>query len=207
MVITPKELVSSGNLKTAPCGDGRLKKHLPAPVFAHNLQGRNLRHHINFLTHEFVHMWSAYLSYVKDGEKERLTNHLSGIHWRGDLHSPAAFPRQSGQESSIMGGSFWTQNGNGTFTPNATWDGLSWLDLYAMGLAHDWEVPDVFILRSLEAIASGHHNPRGEMYRGGVYTGDKEIVSPLSRLYRPKAQEFPTRGTNRRTSTLVSSIC
>ena len=76
-----------------------------------------------------------------------------------------------------MGGSVWRDNGDGTFTPSSSWSGLSWLDLYAMGLAEVSEVPDVFILRNLKAVVEGSHNPRGETYRGGVYTGDKEIIS------------------------------
>ena len=76
-----------------------------------------------------------------------------------------------------MGGSVWDDNGDGTSTPSASWSGLSWLDLYAMGLADASELPDTFVLRNLEAIVEGHHNPRGEIYRGGVYTGDREVVS------------------------------
>ena len=161
-------------VRPAPCGDGRLKKPLSLPVLSQNL-GQDLG--INFLTHEFVHLWSAYLSFASNREKETLTNGYYGIHWRGDLHSPAAFPRNSRAESSVMGGSVWHDNGDGTFTPSASWSGLSWLDLYAMGLADASEVSDTFVLRNLEAIVAGSHNPRGETYRRGVYTGDQETVS------------------------------
>ena len=159
----------------APCGDGRLKKPLAVPVLSQGLTKDDLG--INFLTHEFIHLWSAYLSFARNGEQETLTNDYYRIHWRGDLHSPAAFPRNGRAESSVMGGSVWSDNGGGTFTPSASWSGLSWLDLYAMGLADASEVPDTFILRNLEAIVEGYHNPRGETYGGGVYAGDKEGVS------------------------------
>ena len=161
-------------VRPAPCGDGRLKKALPLPILSQNLR-EDLG--IDFLTHEFIHLWSAYLSFAGSGGKETLTNEFYGIHWRGDLHSPAAFSRTGRPASSVMGGSVWNDNGDGTFTPSASWSGLSWLDLYAMGLADASEVPDTFVLRNLEAVVEGGHNPRGETYSGGVYTGDREIVS------------------------------
>ena len=140
------------------------------------LQNMRQDHDINSRTHSFIHVWSAYLSF-RGGEQEPLSNEYCHCHWRGDLHSPAAFPRTGRRESSVMGGSLWDDNGDGTFTPSASWSGLSWLDLYAMGLADASEVPDTFVLRNLEAVVEGSHNPRGETYRGGVYTGDREIVS------------------------------
>ena len=183
--------VDDVRVRPAPCGAGRLKKPLTLPVLSQNLT-EDLG--INFLTHEFVHLWSAYLSFATNGAKETLTNAYYGIHWRGDLQSPAAFPRNGRPESSVMGGSVWNDNGDGTFTPGASWSGLSWLDLYAMGLADASEVPDTFVLRNLEAVVEGHHNPRGETYRGGVYTGDREVVS----VEQIVAAEGPRRPSARR---------
>ena len=177
-----------------PCGDGRLKKALMLPVLSQNLT-EDLG--VNFLTHEFIHLWSAYLSFARNGQKETLTNGYYGIHWRGDLHSPAAFQPAGRTESSVMGGSVWHDNGDGTFTPSASWSGLSWLDLYAMGLAEASEVPDVFILRNLEAVVEGSHNPRGETYRGGVYTGDRETVS-IEQVLAAEGPRRPGAGESQR---------
>ena len=74
-----------------------------------------------------------------------------------------------------MGGNFWRDNGDGTFS--GVWDvdyfhygaGFSWLDLYAMGLAEASEVPDMFILRDL--------HPADPIDRFVPRTGEKEIVT------------------------------
>ena len=70
-----------------------------------------------------------------------------------------------------MGGRFWRENDDGTFTPLVDdWGGgPSWLDLYAMGLAKASEVPDTFILRNVRPV--NHDDPYGP------HTGDKEIVT------------------------------
>ena len=70
-----------------------------------------------------------------------------------------------------MGGRYWRDNGDGTFTPlDGYWGGgHSWLDMYAMGLAEASEVPEMFILRNLQPVNGGD--------RRGPHTGDKEIVS------------------------------
>ena len=79
---------------------------------------------------------------------------------------------------SIMGGRFWQDNGDGTFTPQTRYasSGPSWLDLYAMGLAHADEVPDTFILRDLQVVEEAATTwPDG--HDGGLYRGRKERVS------------------------------
>ncbi|HET7842080.1 MAG TPA: hypothetical protein VFM21_10765, partial [Terriglobia bacterium] len=75
-----------------------------------------------------------------------------------------AFPYRRPTEASIMGGSVWQDNFDGTFTqldddyyvPATGW---SYLDLYLMGLISPAEVPDFFILRNLVPSgkdANGH---------------------------------------------------
>ena len=171
----------------APCGDGRLKKGMTRPILLQNMRED---HDINSRTHSFIHVWSAYLS-SSGGEEEPLSNEYCHCHWRGDLHSPAAFPRAGRLESSVMGGSVWNDNGDGTFTPSASWSGLSWLDLYAMGLADASEVPDTFVLRHLETVVEGRHNPRGETYRGAC-TPETGRSSRSNRSWPRKARGGPT---------------
>ena len=139
----------------------------------------NFKADLALFAHEFTHSWTAYLSYVEgNGARGRLfaDSFADGCrcHWRGELHAPAAFPWGGEQAHSLMmggeGGGFWRDNGDGTFTVTHFRDasGLSWLDLYAMGLAEASEVPDLFVLRHLEPVA-GNDSPRSSgQYRGNV---------------------------------------
>ena len=119
------------------------------------------------LAHEFTHTWTASASYLRDGEIEPLWGG-GGQHWLPGLHTPAAFVRTG----SIMGGNFWQENADGTFTRNVAEtkeeEGLSWLDLYLSGLATADEVPDTFLLRNLQETGRGWWGP---------HTAEKEIVT------------------------------
>ena len=123
-------------------------------------------HATGTLAHEFTHTWTAYAYYLRDGERQPLSD---GVHWLPGLHAPGAFVRSG----ALMGGAPpWRENADGTFTPlqlrDAAEDGHSWLDLYLAGLATPDEVPDMFILRNLRQ--TGHR-------RDGPYTGEKEVVT------------------------------
>ena len=104
--------------------------------------------------HEFTHAWTAHLSYLRDGSRGPLFGKYRQCQWRTDLHIPAAFPWRQDDPGprSLMGGRYWRDNGDGTFTPlDGYWGGgHSWLDLYATGLAEVNEVPDMFVLRNLQ---------------------------------------------------------
>ena len=116
--------------------------------------------------HEFTHTWTASASYLRDGEIEPLADGSS--HWLPGLHTPSAFARTG----SIMGGDFWRENPDGTFTRLLTegkaGEGLSWLDLYLAGLATEDEVPDTFLLRNLRETGAGWRGP---------HSAEKEIVT------------------------------
>ena len=174
----------SESTRSPPCGGGRLKGHWLVPVWmrskyfywAEPFYDENERFFLGswLFAHEFAHSWTAYLQYDRSGRQEPLhdTDHCF-CHWRLDLHSPAAFPWRAEQidSASIMGGAFWRDNENGTFTRLGNSDGgFSWLDLYAMGLAAAQEVPDMFIVRNLQAVDDPHSFTP-------TYTGEKEIVS------------------------------
>ena len=123
--------------------------------------------------HEFTHAWTAHLSYLRDGSRGPLFGKYRQCQWRTDLHIPAAFPWRQDDPGprSLMGGRYWRDNGDGTFTPlDGYWGGgHSWLDLYATGLAEVNEVPDMFVLRNLQPVNGGD--------RWGPHTGNREIVS------------------------------
>ena len=165
-----------------PCGDGRLKAVWVLPVWMKSNHVVNDRHHdertrfdrgLLLFAHEFTHAWTAYASRLRDDERERLFGVYCRCHWREDLHLPAAFPWHKDETGprSLMGGRYWRENGDGTFTPlNGYWGGgHAWLDLYLMGLAYASEVPDMFILRNLKPVNEGD--------RWGPHTGQKEWVS------------------------------
>ena len=169
-----------------PCGDGRLKGHWNQSLWMKSFsvvsskRFRGIQPRTRFdrglalFAHEFTHSWTAHASYDRNGERVPLFDDSCGCHWRSDFHLPAAFPWNPDVPgpSSLMGGRFWRDNGNGSFTHLDGFyvgDGHSWLDLYMMGLADASEVPDMFILRNLKPV-----NDRNQQR---VYTGDKEIVT------------------------------
>jgi hypothetical protein len=100
--------------------------------------------------HEMGHRWSAFVSAKVNGE----IIDLGPTHWAMGLQAPVPFPYQRPTEASAMGGGVWQDNLDGTYTQlddnyyvPAT--GLSYLDLYLMGMISPAEVPDFFILRKL----------------------------------------------------------
>ena len=170
----------------APCGEGRLLGRWELPVWIesdHVWNDARARYHnertgfdrgLLLFAHEFTHVWTAHASFInRRGEREPLYGNYCQCHWRWDLHAPAAFPWHEDEAGprSLMGGLYWHENGDGTFTRiDGYWGGgHSWLDLYMIGLAEAREVPDMFILRNLHYVNEGD--------RRGTYTGDKEIVT------------------------------
>lgn len=100
--------------------------------------------------HEMGHRWSAFVS-AKVGNE---TIPLGPTHWTRGLQAIVPFPYQRPIEASAMGGGYWQDNYDGTYTQldddyyvPAT--GYSYLDLYLMGLVGPSEVPDFYILRNL----------------------------------------------------------
>ena len=170
--------IGVGDWWSPPCGEGRLKGYYERPVWIGSQMvvdvtpppwgGQYIRGLAGF-GHEVAHSWTAFLEYMRDGEREPLYGDSCSCHWRRELHTPAAFPWNAALPSSLMGGHYWRDNGDGTFTPVDGWPGggFSWLDLYAMGLARADEVPDMFLLRNPQPVNendySGPHAGEGEM--------------------------------------------
>lgn len=125
---------------------------------------RNFAEGVWWIAHETTHRWVAYLRFRNplSGEIESLRT--DGAHWSNFLHAPEMHPVWSSFSderylpASVNGGSVWADNGDGTFTrQNSTGpaflefaEGLSALDLYAMGMIPPEEVPDTFLLRPAE---------------------------------------------------------
>ncbi len=126
---------------------------------------------LTLFAHELAHVWTAFASYETNGQQMPLHDEYCDCHWLFELHAPAAFPWRGSEDGSIMGGAFWREHPDGSFSYTDGWKtkagGFSWLDLYLMGLAAPDEVPDMFILRDLQQIAN----------RSGPYTGTKEVIT------------------------------
>jgi len=208
-------LEDTGRTRRAPCGDGRLVAHFGRPHWigqaggrSHDWRSGNFNSDLIRLAHGFIHSWTAYLSYVEsDGAHGHLFADSSvdacRCHWRGELHAPAAFPWGGEKARSRMTGGeeggFWRDNGDGTFTAMTDFgdaSGLSWLDLYAMGLAEASEVEGLFLLRNLEPVP-GNDNPRpGGRYRG-TFRADKEIIS-IDQIVAAMGPREPPAGRSRK---------
>ncbi|HEX2833846.1 MAG TPA: hypothetical protein VHW00_12610 [Thermoanaerobaculia bacterium] len=97
------------------------------------------------LLHEFGHRWLYFISIAEDGVATRSLNPVSS-HPAAYVHTPSAFPVYGENESSVMGGAYFAQQGDGAYRAHAANMGYSWTDLYLMGLAAPGEVPNWFYL-------------------------------------------------------------
>ena len=102
------------------------------------------------LTHEIGHNWIVAGLAAKVGE-EMISLSTFGGHWSSRLHSPVAIKLTDQEESSTMGGVYWRDNNNGTFSRFNSLileSGFSYLDLYLIGLIPPENVPDFYIVNS-----------------------------------------------------------
>ncbi len=182
--------------RPAPCGDGRLKGHIVRPWWMGDRRvfeaSPGHRHPDNAgfdlglssFAHEITHTWTASAYYLRNGEHEPMFGDSCGCHWRRDSYLPAAFPWRldQGRHRSLMGGSHWRDNGDGTFTRTSvsrSANGHSWLDLYAMGLAEARDAPDWFILRNQKHLGNGR------------YRAEKEVVS-IEQVIAAEGERVPS---------------
>lgn len=111
-------------------------------------------------THEFAHRWLYFPLIQEDGEARNSMN-SDGVHPNGGVHVPAAFNVFSSTDSSVMGGGYWTQVSPSTYAYTKGPIGLSWHELYLMGLAASEEVPDWFYL-SGPGLGNPYWLPEGQ---------------------------------------------
>ena len=127
---------------------------------------RDYAYGVRWIAHELVHRWSSHLRFrnPQSGRTEDLTDDSCRCHWSNWLQAPVAHPvwrgysNQPYPEASVMGGSVWLDNGDGTFTWQGTGapltTGLSALDLYVMGMIPPSEVGPTFLLRDAEETST-----------------------------------------------------
>lgn len=161
------------------CSEGRLTSAIVNGLYIDALQGTpagpsgpddNYNFAMSLLGHEFGHNWIANASAVVDGEMLKLTDDWCNCHWAEGLHAPVPHPWKEARQASAMGGGYWVDNNDGTFTQIADAyfvpaSGFSYLDLYLMGMLDPEDVPDFFIIKDLRELRTdddGHKVFSGE---------------------------------------------
>jgi hypothetical protein len=161
------------------CSQGRLQVTWYQPVWVGAVQaqekhpdGRYAGYNMAVaqIGHELAHRWSTRTRAIVNGETIELRGPhdpwgMSGAtHWPGSVTTPVPFPYSRPVEASIMGGTHWKENGDGTFTQLASGtmnpaSGFSYLELYLMGFLPASKVPDFFILRNQRSVG---RTPEGQ---------------------------------------------
>ena len=136
------------------------------PYTNYNLQ-------VSLLAHELGHNWLSLREAIVEGEKVDIGDNAP--HWLKGLHAPSPFPVTGPLESSPMGGTYWIDNGDGTFIAETDsflfpTRSYSYLDLYVMGLLPKDDVPDFFLIQNLAFIDL---DSNGRL----VYSGDRLDVT------------------------------
>jgi hypothetical protein len=162
-----------GRRTTDYCSNGRLQVVWHQPVWAGSVQAQESAPDgssgeydkaMAQIAHELGHRWSTRARAIVDGETIELRGDhvpwaMSGAgHPLSELHTPSPFPYGDGQyEASIMGGAYYQDNGDGTFTvlDRGTMQpasGFSYFELYQMGVLAPEDVSPFFILRNIERV-------------------------------------------------------
>jgi hypothetical protein len=114
------------------------------------------------LLHELGHRWLYYFNIREDGEIRRVLNPL-GNHPAQYVHTPAAF---GGEEStSAMGGGSFVDAAQGKFRSSSALrnSGLTWHELYLMGLAAPSEVEPWWYIRDADPQLGDEYFPPPDM--------------------------------------------
>ncbi len=163
---------------TSICSDSRLQASPVVPWYLESPLGRGAStggldqsydFFLSMAGHELSHRWMAGVDAIVDGKLIELQDSSCNCHWREGLQAPAAHPWKEDKQASAMGGGYWQDNNDGTFTRIADAffvpaSGYSYLDLYLMGLVQAEEVPDFFLIEDLKLINSD--NPDRPIYSG-----------------------------------------
>lgn len=115
--------------------------------------------------HEFGHRWLFFLQ-IREGAEDTYSLNPISAHPAQYVHTPAAFNVYGENESSVMGGAYFTDFGDGRFQSGDYESyGYSWLDLYLMGLAAPEEVPSFFYIRD-SGLGGAYYPPPNEIVTG-----------------------------------------
>ena len=138
--------------------------HMNAIGYGHN---RTLPGASRVLLHELGHRWLLFVSLMENGTPQATLNPVSA-HPAQYVDTRAAFNVYTETDTSVMGGGYFSENGDGTYTTSSYGPyGYSWLDLYLMGLAAPDEVPNWFyIADSSPRLGNEYYAPPNATYRG-----------------------------------------
>ena len=116
--------------------------------------------------HELGHRWLLRVTIDENGVRTRVLDPVSS-HPAQYVDTRAVQRVYTARDTSVMGGGWFTDNANGTFTTSTSAAyGYSWLDLYLMGLAAPSEVPPFFYLANSDpALGGEYYAPSNQTYR------------------------------------------
>ena len=116
--------------------------------------------------HELGHRWLLRVTLDENGVRSRVLDPVSS-HPAQYVDTRAVQRVYTSRDTSVMGGGWFTDNANGTFTTSTSAAyGYSWLDLYLMGLAAPSEVPPFFYLANSDpALGGEYYAPSNQTYR------------------------------------------
>jgi hypothetical protein len=129
-----------------------------------NRRWANFAHGVKWITHECTHRWGMNMSFrdPRTGKEEKLAD--GSGHWLEGLNTVSLAPMAShyldraSLGNSIMGGTAWRQNTDGTFSksdyPSGVPGGYSAIDLYVMGLLPPEKVPETFLIADLKDLGN-----------------------------------------------------
>jgi hypothetical protein len=145
-----------------------------APLFAESGTDPEGRHWFNYalgvkwIAHESTHRWGMTLVTRNPHTDQQVDLGDSVGHWIEGMNTPALFPMgghyldHPSPGPSIMGGSVWQENPDGTFSkdnyPFGAPGGYTALDLYIMGFLPPDKVPDTFVLTNLQDLGDGRYS-------------------------------------------------
>lgn len=124
------------------------------------------------LNHEFGHRWLYHFEIEEEGSPSRILNPVSS-HPAGWVHTPAVRPVYKPNDYSVMGGSYWRDQLDGTFhsTPELRGgpNGYSWHELYLIGLADPDEVADWWYIRNPSPSVTSAYWPPNDIEVSGEH--------------------------------------
>ncbi|MBL8795314.1 MAG: hypothetical protein JNM56_15520 [Planctomycetia bacterium] len=123
----------------------------------------NHGHGVFWCAHECTHRWGMSLRFKNAASGREVWLSDEQGHWLPGLHTPAVhavsqfYADRPMPEHSPMGGGFWRENKDGTFSKSEHLHaivpgGYSALDLYVMGLLSPDQVPETFLLQDLKDL-------------------------------------------------------
>lgn len=141
--------------------------HMNQLTYAYNAKPQTAS---QVMLHELGHRWLYFLRIHENGQNTNSLNPLTA-HPAAYVHTPSAFPVYGENESSTMGGAFFTAQPDGTYQAYVANYGYSWTDLYLMGLAAPEEVPPWFYI-------AGTNLPRQYWpQQGAIAKGERRNVT------------------------------